>query len=276
MKTLKDAVYGLAVGDALGVPFEFAERGSFHCKTMKGYGTHYQPPGTWSDDTSMTLATCDSMKHCHCIDDDDILKRFRAFINKGDYTPFGNAFDYGMTTVMAVQSGHGLAFEHSNGNGSLMRIIPLAFVNVTDQDIADISAITHAHHISKTACVLYVRIAKELLKGKSIMAAVNAVDNKYKIMPDGFKALPIIDVFSESEIRSTGYVVDTLEAAIWSVATTNTFKDAVLKAVNLGGDTDTIGAVTGALAGIIYGIEGIPKEWIDSLQNKELIDSCLF
>ena len=135
-KRLRDAVYGLAVGDAVGVPYEFTRRGSFQCAGMTGHGTHDQPAGTWSDDTSMTLATCASIKNMGKIDCEDIRRQFEAWFYEKKYTPFGEVFDYGITCSQAIENKKGEEDERSNGNGSLMRILPLAFVpNITDEQI---------------------------------------------------------------------------------------------------------------------------------------------
>ena len=163
---LREAVYGLAIGDAVGVPYEFKQRGSFQCAGMIGYGTHHQPAGTWSDDTSMTLATCASIKNMGKIDCEDIRRQFEAWFYEKKYTPFGEVFDYGITCSQAIENKKGEEDERSNGNGSLMRILPLAFVpDVTDEQIAEVSAITHAHKISKESCIIYVRIAQEMFAG---------------------------------------------------------------------------------------------------------------
>ena len=270
---LKDAIYGLAVGDAIGVPFEFMARGTFNCNDMIGNGTHTQPVGTWSDDTSMTIATCDSYKNLRHIDYGDIRKRFEEWLFHAKYTPFGNVFDCGYTCSEAIYNKCGFNDIMSNGNGSLMRILPLAFIpNISDDEIKDVSAITHAHDISKEACVIYVRIAQGLIKGIKLSEIIpKLVDNE-----SIYKRLIMMDSILEDEIKSTGYVVDTLEASIWCILHTDNYKDCVLKAVNLGGDTDTIAAVAGGLAGIIYGYNNIPMEWINNLQAKNIIDSCLF
>lgn len=270
---LRDAVYGLAVADAVGVPYEFRKRGTFKACDMTGFGTYNQLPGTWSDDTSMTIATCYSIKKKGCIDTEDMLLQFRKWKNEAKFTPHKNTFDIGNTTSVALKNGFGCDDEYSNGNGSLMRIIPLAFLpDVTDKQIEEVSAITHAHALSKEACVLYVRIANELLCGKFVMQSVRkCVSEKSR-----YRRLRTIDKCRENEIRSTGYVVDTFEAAVWVLANTDNYKDAVLKAVNLGDDTDTVAAVTGALAGIIYGIDAIPEKWLATLCSKEIIEDCLF
>lgn len=250
--TLKNAIYGLALGDALGVPFEFKERGTFTCSDMVGWGTWNQEPGTWSDDTSMTLATCKSIQEKGYIDTNDIRDKFKQWAFEDKFTTNGKTFDIGNTTYEALSLGYGLDDFNSNGNGSLMRILPLAFVDVTDEEIEAVSAITHAHEISKKACVKYVHIARELVNGKRDL--LNKFDIHYPIISDG-------------------YVVNTLNAAMFCIKTSNSYEEAVLKAVNLGDDTDTTAAVTGGLAGIIW---EVPKKWINKLKNKEYIDKCLF
>lgn len=270
---LKDAIYGLAIGDALGVPYEFKERGTFYCNDMIGNGTHKQPIGTWSDDTSMTLATCNSIKKTRGVNCNDIRSQFENWLFHEKYTPFGKVFDCGFTCSEAIYNKEGFNDIMSNGNGSLMRILPLAFIpGISDEQIKDVSAITHAHDISKEACVIYVRIAQGLIKGIKLSEIIpKLVDNE-----SIYKKLIIMDSILEDEIKSTGYVVDTLESSIWCILHTDNYKDCVLKAVNLGGDTDTIAAVAGGLAGIIYGYSNIPTEWVNNLQAKNIIDNCLF
>lgn len=154
-----------------------------------------------------------------------------------------------------------------------MRILPLAFVpNITDEQIAEVSAITHAHKISKESCIIYVRIAQEMFAGVSLREAIEKHVSEKSIL----HRLRYIDRLEEKEIRSSGYVVDSFEAAMWSLLTTNSYKECIEKAVNLGDDTDTVAAIAGGLAGILYGIENIPKEWMEKLQGKEIIDWCLW
>lgn len=270
--TLKDAVYGLAVGDALGVPGEFQNRGSYRIESMVSGGIHRQQRGTWSDDTSMTLATCASIKDASKIDVKDIRRRFRAWLYDGEYTVDGKAFDCGNTVSEALSSGQGCAGEKSNGNGSLMRIIPLAFLDVDRKTIEEVSAITHAHELSRQACAHYVEYARRLRAGCSTKQSLR-VFNK---MEKPFDRLDRIDRLEEKDIKSTGYVIDTLEAALWCLTTTDTYRDCLIRAVNLGNDTDTVAAVAGALAGIYYGYEAIPQEWLNDLRGKEVIDACLF
>ena len=160
--TLRDCVYGQAVGDALGVPYEFRARGTFECTGMVGHGSHNQPSGTWSDDTSMALAACDSIRATGRIDVRDMREHFVRWYREGAYTVSG-LFDVGGTTADALSSGRGRAGERDNGNGSLMRILPLAFTDATDDEVRAVSAITHAHAISCEACVRMVHVARRLI-----------------------------------------------------------------------------------------------------------------
>ena len=266
------AVYGAIIGDALGVPYEFNERGTFRCNGMTGFGTHNQPPGTWSDDSSMLLATYSSLKENKGrIDIEDIRYRFNRWLMDGSYTPFGEVFDLGETTKRALFKGIGETGERSNGNGSLMRILPLAFTDCSDEEVRAVSAITHAHRISQDACVIYVNIIRECLRGRKLADVVHSLS-----LPEPFQRLSTIDILDENEIRSSGYVVDTLEAAIWCALTTDSFKDCLLKAVNLGDDTDTVASIAGGLAAACcYTYSDIPDDWVDNLQNKELIGACV-
>lgn len=175
MATLRDAVYGLAVGDALGVPFEFMERGSFECSGMVGFGTHAKPVGTWSDDTSLTLATCDSIREQGAVEPGDIRSRFRAWLDFGAYAIGRDVFDVGGTTARAIRSGVGCSGERDCGNGSLMRIVPLAFTDVTDYEVRAVSSITHAHPKCTEACVDFVRIARRMADGEPVREAMGGM-----------------------------------------------------------------------------------------------------
>ena len=258
---LRDCVYGQAVGDALGVPYEFKARGTFECAGMVGHGTHGQPAGTWSDDTSMALAICDSYRELGHVDTADIHRRFLMWYREDAYT-CDRLFDIGNATAAALRAGHGLTGERDNGNGSLMRTVPLAFTPATDEEVRAVSAITHAHPISTEACVRMVHAARDLIAG----AAPREVAVAHGVDPDK----------PRDDVRSSGFVLATFDAALWCLANTGCYAECVLQAVNLGDDTDTTGAVAGALAGIVYGIEGIPEEWLSTLRGRDVIDSCLF
>ncbi|MDR1399403.1 MAG: ADP-ribosylglycohydrolase family protein [Treponema sp.] len=290
-KQIEAVLLGVAVGDALGVPVEFQPRGTFKITDMTGYGTHNQSAGTWSDDTSLTLCLADAMADSRA--SGDLLRKtagnFVRWVEDAAFTAHGNVFDIGISTSKAIhnlQKGlpptkSGCADANENGNGSLMRIAPLVFyVAGKPQEqryeiTSDVSSITHAHPWSVGACFIYLEYMLQLLTGKDKKAAYLELQ---KCFQDGrlnignntlskFGRIIRMDISSllASEIRSGGFVVDTLEAALWCFLTTDNYRDAVLKAVNLGDDTDTTAAVTGGLAGLFYGIEAIPTGWRESL-----------
>ena len=261
----RNAIYGAVIGDALGVPYEFQRRGSFHCVDMVGYGTHMQPPGTWSDDSSMLLATCRALKdNKGRIDIGLMLDYFRQWKYKGRFTPDGNVFDIGCTTSNALRTGESQTGEYDNGNGSLMRILPLAFTNCSDDEICDVSAITHGHPISMRCCVRYVHIVRDIANGANFWNKVNADSYLSEIVH--------ADI---DDIRSGGFVEHTFKAALWCVYNTRTFKECLLCAVNLGDDTDTTACVAGGLAGTIYQLNDLPNNWIDILRGKDIIEDCI-
>lgn len=308
----RDGMYGLIVADALGVPVEFTprvDRKADPVTGMRAYGTHHQPAGTWSDDSSMALATLASIVEKKEIDYADIMERFLQWYLHGQYTPFDKVFDIGNATVKAlVRYGRGTApleaggtSDWDNGNGSLMRILPVCLylynkqkTVCTSEDesiyvIHNVSALTHAHLRSQMACGIYYFMVKAVTEkeGSLIERLQYGIDAAYRYYRrdlsnnrelanydrlsdlDSFKLLP------DTQIKSSGYVVDTLEASVWCLITTNSYEEAVLKAVNLGDDTDTVGAVTGGLAGLFYGYDQIPSEWISVIQKKDFIDSLL-
>lgn len=252
---LPAAVYGFVVGDALGVPYEFRDRDTFRCEDMIGHGTHGQPPGTWSDDTGMMLATLDSLAaHDGRVDVEDMRRRYVGWLRDGAYAIDGRVFDVGGTVRQALRTGEGLSGETDCGNGSLMRVLPLAFTHATDDEIRAVSAITHAHPRCTDACVDYVRLCRRLLDGEPF--AYDAPDR--------------------DSVPSTGYVLDTMQAVLWAVSNGRDYYPAiVLDAVNLGGDTDTIAALAGGVAGILYGMDAIPVEWLGRLDGRNIIDRIL-
>ena len=272
LRGLRDAVYGAAVGDALGVPYEFMERGSFECTGMASGGVHNKPAGTFSDDTSMILALCDSIRVRGRVDARDMRKRFNEWLRKGAYTADGNVFDVGNTVATALGEGKGCTGERSNGNGSLMRIAPLAYTHADDDDVREASAITHAHRISTESCVCFVKLIRNLVGGNTLEDSL-----RYSI-PEGDKFAFLADVASwpREKVKSGGFVLDTLGAAIWCFANTASYAECVLAAVNLGSDSDTTACVAGALAGAYYGYGAIPAEWLEALRGKDVIEECLF
>ena len=296
-------LFGLAAGDALGVPVEFVGRESLSSEPVTGMregGSHGQPAGTWSDDSSLAFCLAETLSRGG-LDLSDLAKRFVDWLFNGYWTPRGEVFDAGGTTRAAI--GHlrdgvdpmvaGLDGEMSNGNGSLMRILPLAFyvapLDVVEQfrHAHEVSCLTHGHPRSQMACGIYIQFLVNLLKGENLQEAyVTSAKTSREFYPSRplFRAeLPhfsrvlsgTLHLLEEGEIRSGVYVIDTLEASIWCLLNTSSYRDAVLKAVNLGYDTDTTGAVTGGAAGICYGLRGIPSEWLDIIAKRERIaDLC--
>ena len=271
MNRVYDGIMGLVVGDALGVPVEFRERDTFCVTDMRGGGTYRLPAGTWSDDSSLALATIESLGRMRRVAPRDIMENFVKWYAYNEFTPYGSVFDVGNTTRKAIElymqsrdvKRCGGRSVTDNGNGSLMRILPLAFVPHTDDDVAAVSALTHAHPISTGACEEYVRIAVLLLAGGGPEETARLYDGEYDIRKK-----------PRDDVKSGGYVLDTLDAAIWCFTTTSSYRECVLKAVNLGGDTDTTAAVAGGLAGIYYGSSderGIPQEWQAQIARGEWI-----
>jgi ADP-ribosylglycohydrolase len=236
--------------------------------------------------------------------DYDMMTKFLKWLDGGAYTARGGVFDVGIATRNAITRFSvgkppfdcGCASEYDNGNGSLMRILPIIFyldalygrTHILCEEslsiVHNISALTHAHPRSQMACGIFIAVASKLLNQMPIEEAftegVKEIMTLYSNMPEfaseshhyeRLLALDFIDL-EESQIRSSGYVVDTLEAAFWCLLNTTDYKTCVLKAVNLGGDTDTVAAVAGGLAGLIYGKEAIPEEWLLKIANRELID----
>lgn len=300
-KTLKGMLLGLATGDALGVPVEFESRNSLKAEpvtSMRSYGSWYQPAGTWSDDTSLTIAAMESIARCGKINYQDIMENFLRWYEHDDFTATGERFDIGNTTRSAIvrfsrrllpPTKCGSTEENSNGNGSLMRILPATiYLYATHGKIGgdelkiihEFSSLTHGHIISCMACGIYSLIAAQILNGKTIAEAfsigMNEAETFYgadenfnkfsKLFDENFAALP------EDKISAAGYVVCTLEAALWCLLNTGDYKSLALKAVNLGKDTDTTAAVAGGLAGIIYGVESIPAEWLDALKRRDYLE----
>lgn len=270
---LKAAVFGLAVGDALGVPYEFRNRDTFTVIRMTSGGVHKQPKGTWSDDTGLTLATCYSIQKKGGIDLADMMRDFRAWLWHGAFTVDGRIFDVGNTCGQAINVGHGLGREDKQGNGSLMRILPLAFLpGISDEAIADVSALTHDSSVCKELCIIYVHIARELIQGADLKTSISR-----SVSPDSnYRHLLDIENFPREEIGNTEHAPVAMTAALWCLSHTRSYKACVLAAVRLGGDTDTVAAIAGGLAGIMYGYRAIPKLWLMQLRGKNIIRGCLF
>lgn len=298
----KAVMIGHAVGDALGVPVEFRTREylKYHPITdMVGYGTHNVPKGAWSDDTSMSLCALDVIS-ASGVDLNKVMKNFGKWLYQNAFTATDDTFDVGATCQAAIDrfmsyglpiNKCGLSDDYSNGNGSLMRIHPFVLYLIKNYSVFDLglihaaSMLTHAHLRSKIGCGIYAYVLRELLSNPckaSVAVGLRAAKEfyeKYKInafnseLQNFGRLFDGIDKLAETEIQSSGYVVHTLEAAIWCLLTTGNYKDCVLKAVNLGGDTDTTAAVAGGLAGALYGYDAIPEDWRNTLLKREYIEA---
>ena len=246
MGFLRRCVYGAAIGDAMGVPYEFMSRGSFECNGMTGYGSHNKPAGTWSDDTSMILAEIDCWADTGSLK--EVMSYFSRWYHDEEYTIDG-LFDVGGTTARAIDTGEPQCHRLDSGNGAVMRCVPLAVLPVEKREAMRSLSATHGSQESVRACgFLYDFAAMMAYRG-------------------------ISDCHAECPKVAGGYCWDTVEAAIWALNNSNSFDEAVLNAVNLGGDTDTNACVAGALAAILYG--RVNEEWLSQLRGLEIIDSVL-
>lgn len=269
------ALLGLAVGDALGTTLEFSCRDSLpHHTEMTGGGPFNLAPGQWTDDTAMALALADSLVTCGGFNAQDLMTRFTAWWRHGAYSCTGTCFDVGQTTAEALKQFNrtGQPFTGSinpgtAGNGSLMRLAPVALFALHKADTAisiarDQSRTTHAAPEAVEACAFLVTLLREAILGEPSVLDPRSWPGPAKISDIAMGAWRSK---SRPQIRSSGYVVDTLEAALWCVQQTTSFEDALVLAVNLGNDADTVGAVTGQLAGAFYGAHLIPRRWMSRL-----------
>ncbi|OAI57356.1 hypothetical protein AYO49_02220 [Verrucomicrobiaceae bacterium SCGC AG-212-N21] len=286
-------LYGSLVGDALGVPVEFKPRGDRERDPVTGlrdYGTHGQPKGTWSDDGALLLCTVESIVE-RGFNTEDMGERFVRWCSRGYWTATGELFDIGHATRKAlrliehgcVAEAAGGTDEFSNGNGSLMRILPVGLENSKESRGELVmrhmraSSITHGHDRSKLACVFHGLLVRSLMDGKEPAVAFREARVVFaEIFADSkemgaFRSLLQGDIaeWPAAAVGSSGYVMDTLTASIWCLLTSSNFSECVLKAVNLGDDTDTTGCVAGGLAGVCYGLEAIPQEWIAALPRQQ-------
>ncbi len=298
---VKGSIIGAIVGDAMGVPYEFSTQKEMKqkpCTTMTGNGTYNQPTGTWSDDSSMIIATMDSLKNG--LDYEDMIDKFCDWIFNAKYTPHDDVFDYGKTTYKALENRNldhkeplscGMTGERDNGNGSLMRILPASIycyyneIPTSEQIkiINNISSLTHAHRISEDSCNIYNFIIQEILKSKEenkeepLNELITMGLDKSRQYYDSKKHEEFHRIYStllldeDRDIGSTGYVVDSLETAIHISYFTDSYKNSILDTVNLGGDTDTNAVITGGITGLYYGYDKIPDEWLNKLVKKDTV-----
>ena len=290
----RGALLGLAVGDALGTTLEFKPAGTFQpIHDMVGGGRFHLNPGEWTDDTSMALCLAESLVESNGFDPADQMRRYVRWWLNGHLSSNGYCFDIGNTVRQALEQfrGHGDPFRsgqshpHSAGNGSLMRLAPIPLFFARDPDVAvaraaDSSATTHAHAEAVDACRVFASFIVAAVQGKSKDALLTP---DFVVTSDPLPrpelALAVARVVAGSflerhppDIRGTGYVVNTLEAALWAFANSESFENGALMAVNLGDDADTTGAVYGQLAGAYYGENEIPHRWRERIARRELIE----
>ena len=271
------AFLGLAVGDAVGTTLEFKTRNSYPALTdMIGGGPFGLKPGQWTDDTAMALALADSLAKAPALDEKDLMQRFVDWHAHGTYSCTGHCFDIGITTRRALarwqKTGDpfaGSTDPMSAGNGSLMRLAPVAIRHFDSRAmLRDVAArqsrTTHAAPEAVDACVAYAEVLADAIAGAKRSEVLRHRNEGYAgkiapIMAGSWRGK------ARGDIRASGYVAHALEASVWSVAHTGGYRGAVLLAANLGEDADTTGAITGQLAGALYGAAGIPTDWLEKL-----------
>ena len=328
MDSIKNGIIGAIVGDALGLAVQFEPRkyrDRDPVTDMRGYGAFDMPPGSWSDDSSLILATIygligslteekedsEDLRLNDLIDYEIIMKSFSQWLNEGEFTPFGFAYDIGGATMDGIrrwENGYpplksGGIGEKDNGNGSLMRILPIAYFiyylsikySFVDEEkmttIHNLSSLTHRHKRSQISCGIYVNIALEFIENhekeldlglEELIANGINKSKEYYFNNHSFESElhHFNRVFSlniqnlpRDEIKSGGYTISSLEASIWCLLNNKNYKDTILTAVNLGNDTDTTACIAGGLAGIYYGYEDIPADWINQLVERRKIES---
>lgn len=291
------AVWGHLVGDAIGVPYESSLPNPDRVVEVRQYGMHHQPAGTWSDDGALMLATLDSLTSVK-FDTDDQGQRMLAWFDEGTYTPDSDgAFDIGVTTRAALDRlrqgaraiDAGGDADRDQGNGSLMRILPVALVGTAQDGVRverahHASRVTHAHPICQVACALYVLIADELLTDPTLPADTvlgGALTRLHAVYTDDQPDfLPVLDelVAHRATLRRPGggWVLDSFWSS-WAVfAEAVSYRHTIERAIRIGNDTDTTAAIAGGLAGLRWGtnesLGGIPAEWLKALRGKDIVE----
>ena len=285
LKRFSGCLLGLAVGDAVGTTVEFRERGKFPPVTdMVGRGPFDLKPGEWTDDTSMALCLAESLIAMNGFDARDQMERYWKWYQDGYLSSTGVCFDIGNTVRKALhkykETGNpmsGVTDVHAAGNGSIMRLAPIPMFYFPDHEAIlkyseESSRTTHGAKECLDACKLL---------GDILFRALSGMDKREVLLEsklDLFDSSTIREISrgdylnkSEDKIQGTGYVVESLEAALWSFWTTDSFEQAILKATNLGDDADTTAAICGQVAGAYYGVDGIPKHWLNRLVMREEI-----
>lgn len=271
----------------MGVPYEFVPAEDIKEIVWGHRGSHGQPPGTWSDDGALMLALLDSLLSMG-FDPHDQGRRALRWLDRSAYAP-GERFDIGLTTSSALErfrrgvpaAKAGLDGEHDNGNGSLMRILPIALVGsnaspkmVVDQAM-EASALTHRHPRAQVVCAVYCLAAQSLLKGASPDEALDTATMSARcvIPPNCVRELDCLEAFSQRS--GSGYVVDTFWSAWHAFTSSRSYAETIEAAIALGNDTDTTAAVAGGLAGLYWGLSGIPHDWLSKMRGQDIVKSLI-
>lgn len=293
------ALLGLAVGDALGAAVEFKQPGSFDPVTdYRGGGPHHLRPGEWTDDTSMALALADSIAAVGW-DLNDQARRYCEWWRQGKYSSTDRCFDIGLTIRESLRRFEetrdatrcATSDEQASGNGSLMRLapVPIYFLDLFPDNISQLvfyaeqsSVPTHASAQCLSACGYFALVLAGLMSG---LSRETVLDPGWEQLGELQRIKPLHPLIGEvaagsfrkkspPKIKGSGWVVQSLEAALWAFADTANFSEAVLRAVNLGDDADTTAAVCGQLAGAYWGTGNIPGEWLNKLARKEMLETA--
>jgi len=301
MCEIKDTFLGFIVGDAFGVPYEGYQRQTLKKENigeMVGYKSYNEPAGSWSDDTSMTLATMDSVISHNGYDYEDIMKNFCLWYSNGEYTATGKLFDVGKITRTAILSYRseeslkkcGQGTIQDNGNGSLSRMLPVAvysyYKSLTDEETYDIvknlSSLTHSHKVAILGCFIYVKFMQYIFSGKSIREAYeHTVKYRHYVEFAGIRATSYfsrllsgkIDKLKVDDITTSGFILDTLESVFWVALNSRNYEESIINAVKLGRDADTTAALVGSITGFVYG--GIPDRWLEKVKKKDYIKEMI-
>lgn len=311
-----DGMMGLVVGDALGSPAQFRKRSEFidnPITEMEFCACFGMPPGSWTDDSSIAIATLDALIEKNGYDLNAIADNFVRWLVEGEFTPFGVAYDVGYGCESGIKNYHfskdpktsGNDDEHNNGNGSLMRILPMCLYayelqkkvctsdNEVIQMIHDASGITHRHLRTQMACGLYFYMVKAILDSKALNRGLSFAECLQRGIDEGlkyygrqdsrnlvemahFNALFHLNEFKKTpsdDIKTSGYVIDTIEAVVYNLITTESYEKCLIKAINMGDDADTVGAIAGGLAGLYYGYDAIPERWISVIKKRDYIEN---
>jgi ADP-ribosylglycohydrolase len=294
---IRGGLYGLLVGDALGVPYEFDRPHDIPAYDLiemeppPGYQRSHRGvrPGTWSDDGAQALALLECLTQDTSLDLNDFAALLLRWFYDGHLTPDGRVFDVGGQTRRALeslrkgtpasQSGPAGALE--NGNGALMRVLPVAFFGLDPYQTEELAmrqaVVTHGHIRSQLCCAFYAIAGNALLTGASLSEALEFAESHLR---GRWASTPYADelqliLSGRSDIpRGSGYVVNSLWSAVFCVQTTDSYEAAVRTAIQLGDDTDTTACLAGGLAGLIYGIEAIPKRWVKELRGKDMVEAA--